>query len=113
MSAFYAGAVTDRAPEAIETVLPRAIGALEALAELGESIEDEWQYVSDLLRIHTADLRALAAADSRLVTGAAVDAIDLLADEAGRISDPHRAIDWLSTLPQAVRLALSLRVGAA
>ena len=27
-------------------------------------------------------------------------------DEIGRISDPHRAIDWLSTFPQVVLLAL-------
>ena len=101
--------MTDRAPEPIESVLPRALGALQALAELGESIEDEWQYVNDLLRIHTADLQALATADGRPVAGPSVEAIELLADEAGRITDPHRAIDWLSTLPQAVRLALELR----
>jgi hypothetical protein len=101
--------VTERPPEPIDAVLQRALEALDGLAELGESIADEWQYVNDLLRIHAADLRALAAADPRPVAGAAVEAVDLLADEAARITDPHRAIDWLSTLPQAVRLALELR----
>jgi hypothetical protein len=33
-------------------------------------------------------------------------AIDRLADEAGTIDDPHKAIDWLSTFPQAALLAL-------
>jgi hypothetical protein len=33
-------------------------------------------------------------------------AIVRLIDEIGRISDPHRAIDWLSTFPQAALLAL-------
>ena len=101
--------MTERPPEPIETVLQRALAAVQGLAELGESVEDEWQYVNDLLRIHAADLRALATADARPVAGGAVEAIDLLADEAARITDPHRAIDWLSTLPQAVRLALELR----
>ena len=30
-------------------------------------------------------------------------------DEVGRISDPHRAIDWLSTFPQVVLVALGER----
>ena len=34
-----------------------------------------------------------------------VEAIELAIDEAGLIRDPHRAIDWLSTLPQVVLLA--------
>ena len=33
-------------------------------------------------------------------------AIDRVIDEIGRIKDPHRAIDWLSTFPQIVLLAL-------
>ena len=35
-----------------------------------------------------------------------VAAIDRLVDEVGRITDPHRAIDWLSTFPQVALLAL-------
>lgn len=30
----------------------------------------------------------------------------MLVEEAGRITDPHRAIDWLSTLPQVALAAL-------
>ena len=33
-------------------------------------------------------------------------AVDRAIDEVGRISDPHRAIDWLSTFPQVVLSAL-------
>ena len=33
-------------------------------------------------------------------------AIDRAIDEIGRIEDPHRAIDWLSTFPQVVLVAL-------
>ena len=33
-------------------------------------------------------------------------AIAALAEEAARITDPHRAIDWLSTLPQVALAAL-------
>jgi hypothetical protein len=33
-------------------------------------------------------------------------AIDGAIAEIGLISDPHRAIDWLSTFPQVVLLAL-------
>jgi hypothetical protein len=36
-------------------------------------------------------------------------AIVLLADEAARITDPHRAIDWLSTLPQVALASLGER----
>ena len=33
-------------------------------------------------------------------------AVDRVISEVGLISDPHRAIDWLSTFPQVVLLAL-------
>ena len=36
-------------------------------------------------------------------------AVDLAIDEIGRIEDPHRAIDWLSTFPQVVLLAIGER----
>ena len=36
-------------------------------------------------------------------------AIDRAIDEIGRIGDPHRAIDWLSTFPQVVLSALGER----
>jgi hypothetical protein len=38
-----------------------------------------------------------------------VVAIDAAVGEIARISDPHRAIDWLSTFPQVTLLALGER----
>lgn len=97
-------------PEAVTSVLARIEAAIESLGELGESIEDEWQYIQDLVRTYRGDLAMAVAADPRPVDPLTVRAIDLLIDEAGRIADPHRAIDWLSTFPQAARLALDTRI---
>ncbi len=88
-------------------LLAAAITAEEALAELGESIDDEWSYVNDLCRAWT-DRLADEAADrstSEPADPLVAAAIRLAIDEAGLIRDPHRAIDWLSTLPQVVLLA--------
>jgi hypothetical protein len=43
---------------------------------------------------------------SESVTSLEEAAIGRAIDEIGRINDPHRAIDWLSTFPQVVLLAL-------
>ena len=96
-------------PEAVDDVLVRILAAIDSLAEVGETIEDEWQYVQDLSRTYRADLTEATRADPRPVDPITVRAIDLLIDEAGRIADPHRAIDWLSTFPQVARLALDTR----
>ena len=81
------------------------------LEELGEEIEDEWSYVADLsdawrtrLRRGRRPPRRRRASPTRPSA-----AIDLAIDEIGRIEDPHRAIDWLSTFPQVVLLALGER----
>lgn len=88
-------------------VIERVLAAYHALGELGESVVDEWQYVNDLVAVHTADLRALATADpGRTLRPAEISAVDLAIEEIGLIVDPHRAIDWLSTFPQIVRLAV-------
>jgi hypothetical protein len=81
--------------------LGHAITALEHLGSVGEEIEDEWQYVTDLVAVyrgHSPRWRRLARASRRAAAAAAIGAIE----EAGLITDPHRAIDWLSTLPQVV-----------
>jgi hypothetical protein len=93
----------------IAVVVERALVAYAALAALGESIADEWQYVNDLLAVHGADLRGLAAASppARTVAPEAAAAVDAAIEEIALITDPHRAIDWLSTFPQIVRLALA------
>lgn len=94
-------------PETVQSIIDRALPAYAALAELGEEIEDEWSYVNDLAeawRVQLADIvlrRGTEVAPDEC--GAAVDRV---ISEVGLISDPHRAIDWLSTFPQVVLLAL-------
>jgi len=91
----------------IGALLESAIQAEAALAELGETIEDEWSYVNDLYRAWTDRLAEVAEGPAGALPAAdeVAEAIELAIDEAGLISDPHRAIDWLSTLPQVVLLA--------
>jgi hypothetical protein len=92
-------------------LLTAAIGAEDALAELGESIEDEWSYVNDLRQAWTDRLAEVADGPegTRPADPHVIEAVELAIDEASLIRDPHRAIDWLSTVPQVVLLA----VGAA
>ncbi|MDA8238300.1 MAG: hypothetical protein M0T75_10575 [Chloroflexi bacterium] len=84
-----------------------ALAALDRLAELGETVDDEWTYVTALAEAGRARLRAAAGADSgaALVADAA-GAVAAACAEADRIVDPHRAIDWLSTLPAVVELVI-------
>jgi hypothetical protein len=90
-------------PELVE----RIVAAIARLAELGETVADEWTYVHDLETVWVARLRAVAGERASADASPELEAaIDRLTDEAGRIVDPHRAIDWLSTLPQATLVAL-------
>jgi hypothetical protein len=93
--------------ETIHEALDRALDAYAVLAELGEGIEDEWSYVNDLSSAWRERLELAAGAGTTAPLDPAVDAaIDRLIDEVDRITDPHRAIDWLSTFPQVALLAL-------
>lgn len=91
----------------VADAVERARSAMTALQALGEEVADEWQYVTDLEAGWGERLGAVVAArgDETLPTAAAA-AIDLAAAETALISDPHRAIDWLSTFPQIVLFAL-------
>lgn len=93
--------------ETTQSAIDRALDAYAALAELGEEIEDEWSYVNDLADAWRTSLAEVA---DRRGTEPAPDgvsaAIDRAIAEIGLIADPHRAIDWLSTFPQVVLLAL-------
>jgi len=91
----------------ISEAIGRASSAYAALAELGETIEDEWSYVTDLTAAWQARFDSVAAArgDESIDPGGRA-AVDAAIDEIGQITDPHRAIDWLSTFPQVVLLAL-------
>jgi hypothetical protein len=91
----------------VRASVDRALLALTALAERGESIAEEWQYVTDLEAAWRARLEEVAAArGAETLDDAVAMAIQRASDEAASISDPHRAIDWLSTLPQVTLLAL-------
>ncbi len=97
-------------PLSISDLITRALDAYDALTSLGEDVEDEWSYVNDLSGAWRERFDAVGAArGSDDVTDAAAAAVDRLIEEIGSISDPHRAIDWLSTFPQAILVALGER----
>jgi hypothetical protein len=91
----------------VSDCITTALTGFDALATLAEPIADEWQYVTDLDTVWRARLRAVETSRGReSAPPGAEAAIAALVDEAGRISDPHRAIDWMSTLPQVALAAL-------
>jgi len=101
------GSADGASAEPASAVIGRALDAYRRLSEVGEEIADEWQYVTDLVAVHSADLQSLAdAGPDRLLPPAVVAAVDAAIHEIGLIADPHRAIDWLSTFPQIVRVAV-------
>ncbi len=96
--------------ETIRDALDRALDAYTVLSELGEAIEDEWSYVNDLTdawRTRFDEILARHGDDDASDETSA--AIDQAIDEIQRIEDPHRAIDWLSTFPQVVLVAVGAR----
>jgi hypothetical protein len=91
----------------VSDCITQALFGFEALAALAEPIADEWQYVTDLDTVWRARLLAVDASRGPQPAPAGAEAaITALVEEAGRITDPHRAIDWLSTLPQIALAAL-------
>ena len=86
-------------------VIERAAAAYRALADLAETVEDEWQYVTDLVDAYLPGIRALAERNTELGLEAVV-AVDEAIAEIVSIADPHRAIDWLSSFPHVVALAV-------
>ncbi len=91
----------------IRDLVERALVAQRSLADLGEEIADEWSFVNDLDETWSTLLTALA--DRRgddPAEPATSAALDEAIAETEAIADPHRAIDWLSTFPQIVLLAL-------
>jgi len=92
----------------IDEVLDPALTALGDLGRLGEEVADEWQYVVDLEAAWRDRLTEVSAARrGQPVDAAQAAAIERVIAETRLISDPHRAIDWLSTFPQVVLLALA------
>lgn len=102
--------MTTEARSTIDAAIARALEAYGSLTQLGEEIEDEWTYVDDVSTAWRDRLEEVAATrHGEPVDDAVGTAIEGAALEAGRITDPHRAIDWLSTFPQVVLVALGER----
>ena len=105
----------DAGPETLPIVtladaVAAARPAYETLAGLAEEVEDEWSYVTDLAAAWTERLDEVAAARGHEPAGRGVaQAVTALAAEAAAIDDPHRAIDWLSTFPQVLLVAIGER----
>jgi hypothetical protein len=63
--------------------------------------------VTDLVDAYLPAIEALAAAGGgSALTAAQTEAVDEAIAEIALITDPHKAIDWLSTFPHVVALAL-------
>lgn len=94
----------------VDAAIDRCLRAYATLAELGEEVEDEWSFIQDLTEAWRLRLEAVAAARAgEVIDDVTNAAIDAAIDEVGRIEDPHRAIDWLSTFPQLTLLAVGER----
>jgi len=91
----------------VRDLVERVLAGHAALAAVGEGVADEWQYVADLGAVWSARLRDVAATrGTESVSSTTAAAVHRLVAETQAIDDPHRAIDWLSTLPAAALLAL-------
>ncbi len=94
----------------VEEQARRALEAYEELLSLAEDVEDEWTYVTDLERAWRGRLEDVIAERGTEPVGPSQHAaIGQAIEEIGRIADPHRAIDWLSTFPQIVLVAFGIR----
>jgi len=84
-----------------------ALEGFSTLAATAEAVEEEWQYVTDLGTVWRGRFAQVAAArGTEPAPAGAPEAMAALVAEAGLVTDPHRAIDWLSTLPQVALAAL-------
>jgi hypothetical protein len=97
-------------PSTVDEAVALAVASCDRLEELGHEIADEWQYVTDLAAAWAARLRLVAAGRGpEPLSQPLAAAVETAAAEAALITDPHRAIDWLSTFPQVVLAALGER----
>jgi acyl-CoA reductase-like NAD-dependent aldehyde dehydrogenase len=99
--------MTSAGPATVDEAVGAALDAYAGLQSTAEEVEDEWTYVQDLTAVHRERLEAIAAEDAgRPLDAAVAAAIVAACEEVARIADPHRAIDWLSTFPSVVAIAL-------
>lgn len=90
----------------INDLAEAAIAAEAGLAALGEEIEDEWSYVNDLEAAWRERFEALAVRGEDPVDERVAAAVERAIEETRLVTDPHRAIDWMSTFPLVVLVAL-------
>jgi hypothetical protein len=96
--------------ETVDDVLRAAQPAYAELIALGEDVEDEWSYVNDLSTAWIDRIAEVSSArGAERAPAGAPDAVAALVVEAARIDDAHRAIDWLSTFPQVLLIAVGER----
>jgi hypothetical protein len=94
-------------PSTIAEVLELARIGYAELLEIAEGIEDEWSETNDLAAAWRARIDEVELArGAEAVSARVVAAARALVAEAALIDDPHRAIDWLSTYPQVLLVAL-------
>ena len=94
----------------IGAAIAAARPAYDDLTALAENVEDEWSYINDLAStwIERLDEVADARGDESAAAGVA-EAVPALVAEIASLDDPHQAIDWLSTFPQVLLIALGER----
>ncbi len=91
----------------VADVISRTRAAFDVLASTAEPVTEELQYLADLETVWGARLRAVGQArGADPAPDGSEEAIAALEAEASAITDPHRAIDWMSTLPQVALAAL-------
>jgi hypothetical protein len=94
----------------VADAITAASAAYDELAELAEGVEDEWSFVTDLADAWRERLAEVADRRGDDAAGPGVAAaVAVLSAEAAAIDDPHRAIDWLSTFPQVLLVAVGER----
>lgn len=99
--------MTSSGPGTADDAIRLAQEAYAGLQSVAEEVEEEWMYIQDLTAVHRERLESIAAEDgARAIDPAVSAAVVAACEEIGRIADPHRAIDWLSTFPSVVAVAL-------
>ena len=96
--------------DTVRAAIVRTLDAIDGLQQLAEDIDDEWTYVNDLGEAWRSRLEAVAESrGDELLSEGGTGAVNRAIEEVGLITDPHRAIDWMSTFPQVVLLAVGER----
>jgi hypothetical protein len=103
---YASGMLGDALPGTRGAAVALALASFDELVAAGETVEDEWTYVSDMAATGRAAIAAMANDPEAVLPPGRASAVVAAAAEVARIADPHRAIDWLSTFPAVIGLAL-------